>query len=117
MNSRTIFSTLALALIAGSAASAAENTHEGHAAAAPVTTSPKPITSPASGKAREAGYDGRDMMESTTAENLASVQCAQAARGLIMLDRAAAVQCTGAAAETQAPSAIQPAPQPQPHQH
>lgn len=117
MNSRTIFSTLTLALIVGSASWAAENAHEGHAAAAPVATPAMSTTLPASGKAREVGHDGRDMMESTTPENFASVQCAQAARGLIMLDRAAAVQCTGAAAETQAPSAIQPAPQPQQHQH
>ncbi len=53
---------------------------------------------PASGKAREAGFDGTELMESTSADAPLAVQCAQASRGLIVLDRATWAQCTGKSA-------------------
>ena len=50
---------------------------------------------PASGSAREAGYDGRYGMESTTTRNKLATQCAQASRGLIMMDNATWKKCGG----------------------
>ncbi len=105
-------------LVAVPVARAAEHAHEGHGATTIPAAPPGVLTTPpASGKARESGYDGNDMMESTTVENAADVQCAHAARGLVMLDRVAAAQCSGAAPAAQAPPPVQPAPQSQPAQH
>ncbi len=56
---------------------------------------PMLATPPASGKAREAGFDGTEIMESTSADASLAVQCAQASRGLIVVDRATWAQCTG----------------------
>lgn len=50
---------------------------------------------PASGKAREAGSDGRYHMESTTNRNSLAIQCAQASRGLIILDNKTWARCGG----------------------
>jgi hypothetical protein len=50
---------------------------------------------PASGRAREAGSDGRYAMEPTTTANSLATQCAQASRGLIMLDNATWESCGG----------------------
>lgn len=50
---------------------------------------------PPSGRAREAGTDGRYAMEPTTAVNSLATQCAQASRGLIMLDNATWKRCGG----------------------
>jgi uncharacterized protein involved in copper resistance len=61
-------------------------------AAAPL---PMLAAPPASGKAREAGFDGTEMMASTSADASLAVRCAQASRGLIVVDRATWVQCTG----------------------
>lgn len=80
---------------------AAESGHSQHAPAPPAQI----VAAPASGKARESGFDGNDLMESTSAENATGTQCAHAVRGLVMLDRAALAQCSGAAAPVAAPSA------------
>ncbi len=50
---------------------------------------------PASGRAREAGSDGRYAMEPTSIRTRWSEKCAQATRGLVMLDNAAWKRCGG----------------------
>lgn len=50
---------------------------------------------PESGKAREAGFDGRSLMESTRIHADLATKCAQAQRGLIHLDNAAWKKCGG----------------------
>lgn len=50
---------------------------------------------PASGKAREAGFDGRHVMESTSIEEDLRSRCAKASRGLIMLDNTEWSRCGG----------------------
>jgi len=50
---------------------------------------------PASGRAREAGSDGRYAMETTTVSNDILTKCAQATRGLVMVDNATWAQCGG----------------------
>jgi len=50
---------------------------------------------PASGKSREAGFDGRYNMEPTTALNSLATQCAQASRGMILLDNKTWARCGG----------------------
>lgn len=50
---------------------------------------------PPSGQAREAGSDGRYAMESTTVHSPLDVKCAQATRGIIMLDNATWKRCGG----------------------
>jgi len=69
---------------------------------------PMLATPPASGKAREAGFDGTELMESTSADASLAVQCAQASRGLIVVDRATWAQCTGKPATPDAPAAKAP---------
>ena len=73
------------------------------APALPMLTAP-----PASGKAREAGFDGTELMESTRADAALAVQCAQASRGLIVVDRATWAQCIGKPATPDAPAAKAP---------
>jgi hypothetical protein len=96
-------------------AQAAEQDHSGHTAmpAAPAAVTTAPAETPPSGKGREAGYDGGDMMQSTTIENPLALQCAQAGRGLVALDRATLARCgeAPAAAPAAAPTAGHP------HQH
>jgi hypothetical protein len=50
---------------------------------------------PASGKGREAGYDGRYAMESTSVNNDLQTKCANATRGLVMVDNETWAQCGG----------------------
>ena len=50
---------------------------------------------PTSGKAREGGYDGRYVMESTDVANTLSIRCAQASRGLVMMSNAEWARCGG----------------------
>lgn len=50
---------------------------------------------PPSGQAREAGSDGRYAMEPTSVRTRRSEKCAQATRGLIMLDNSAWKRCGG----------------------
>jgi hypothetical protein len=52
-------------------------------------------TMPPSGRAREAGSDGRYAMEATSVETPLEVKCAQATRGIIMLDNATWKRCGG----------------------
>jgi hypothetical protein len=73
-----------------------------HAAAATTAPALTPLTAmPASGQAREGGYDGRYVMEATDAAHSLQLRCAQASRGLVMLDNAGWEHCgarpTGAA--------------------
>jgi hypothetical protein len=63
---------------------------------------------PDSGRAREAGSDGRYAMESTTVEASLATRCAQASRGLIMLDNAGWKACGGK--PKGAPTGPKPAP-------
>jgi hypothetical protein len=50
---------------------------------------------PPSGQAREAGSDGRYVMESTSAGTGLATRCAQATRGIIMLDNNTWKACGG----------------------
>lgn len=50
---------------------------------------------PSSGHAREGGSDGRSVMESIDVTNSQATRCAQASRGLVMLDNAAWSRCGG----------------------
>ena len=50
---------------------------------------------PRSGKSREAGYDERYLMESTTVSNSIQTQCAQGSRGLVMVDNVTWSKCGG----------------------
>jgi hypothetical protein len=50
---------------------------------------------PSSGKSREAGYDDRYVMESTTVQASTATRCAQASRGLVMVDNATSAECGG----------------------
>lgn len=50
---------------------------------------------PPSGQSREAGSDGRYVMESTSANTSLSTRCAQATRGIIMLDNNTWKACGG----------------------
>lgn len=55
----------------------------------------KLATLPASGKAREAGFDSSYAMESTSVENDLATRCAHASRGLVMLDNVSWLKCGG----------------------
>lgn len=56
----------------------------------------KPLSRmPESGKGREAGFDNRTLMESTTISNSQVTQCAQGSRGLVMVDNATWSKCGG----------------------
>ena len=59
------------------------------------TASQKLVTMPASGKAREGGYDDRYVMESTDVSNALQIRCAQASRGLVMMNNAEWSRCGG----------------------
>lgn len=48
---------------------------------------------PGSGKAREAGFDGRHGMEDTGLHNSLAKRCAQASRGIIILDNKTWKRC------------------------
>ena len=48
-----------------------------------------------SGRSREAGYDSRYAMEPTSTRTRLSEKCAQATRGLVMLDNATWKRCGG----------------------
>ena len=50
---------------------------------------------PASGKAREAGSDGRYAMEPTSVNDNIRTKCAKASRGLVMVDNKTWAQCGG----------------------
>ena len=50
---------------------------------------------PTSGKAREGGYDDRYVMESTDVADALPVRCAQASRGLVMINNAEWARCGG----------------------
>lgn len=50
---------------------------------------------PASGKGREAGYDGRYAMEATSVNDDLQTKCAKASRGLVMVDNKTWEQCGG----------------------
>ncbi len=50
---------------------------------------------PPSGKAREAGSDGRYAMESTSIDDDTWTQCVKASRGLVMVDNATWAKCGG----------------------
>jgi hypothetical protein len=56
---------------------------------------PRLQTMPSSGKSREAGYDDRYVMEPTTAQASIATRCAQASRGLVMVDNATWAECGG----------------------
>jgi len=56
---------------------------------------PRRSEMPASGKAREAGSDGRYAMEATSVSDDIQTKCAQATRGLVMVDNATWAQCGG----------------------
>ncbi len=60
-----------------------------------VKTLDKLNTIPPSGRAREAGFDGRYAMEPTSAQHELATLCANGSRGLIMLDNATWDKCGG----------------------
>lgn len=49
---------------------------------------------PASGKVREAGFEGNYLMKQTTVESNIETKCALASRGIVMLDREGWKKCT-----------------------
>ena len=53
------------------------------------------MTLPASGKAREAGFDGKMVMESTGEPRSNDTLCIQGSRGLVALDRETWKKCSG----------------------
>ncbi len=98
--SKSIIGFAVLGLFGVLAVSAAEPEHEHHHDSAPSTPSKVEVpmkhqTTPESGKAREAGYRGHEMMQSTTVLSDLAVQCQQARDGLIILDRATLARCDG----------------------
>jgi hypothetical protein len=73
-----------------------EDAHQGHGVQqASHSRLQKLHKMPSSGKSREAGYDGTYRMESTSALNDTHTQCAQASRGLVMVDNATWAECGG----------------------
>lgn len=50
---------------------------------------------PLSGKAREAGFDGKSVMETTGIDHSLILKCLQANRGLIMLNETQWIECGG----------------------
>lgn len=50
---------------------------------------------PASGESREGGYDDRYVMESTDVSNVLKIRCAQASRGLVMMNNTEWSRCGG----------------------
>ncbi len=50
---------------------------------------------PASGKGREAGFDGKYAMEATSSKDTLATQCAKATRGIVMVDNATWARCGG----------------------
>jgi len=66
-----------------------------HNAPAPKPALDRLPTMPPSGAAREAGFDGKYAMESTSAFDDSATRCAQASRGLVMLDDAGWANCGG----------------------
>jgi hypothetical protein len=110
LQSMAFASLLPVAIHAG----AAEHAHE-HGAVAPAPeAAPKPTETPASGKAREAGFRGAEMMPSTTIENDLARRCEHARDGLILLDRATLAKCAPNAQPVTAPTSTPPLPH---HQH
>lgn len=120
-----IFGALCAAASAARAAEQMDHTQMGHGAVEPKVVEPAPMdhskmnldatvalpmlaVPPTSGKAREAGFDGTELMEATSADASLAVRCAQASRGLIVLDRATWAQCTGKPATPDAPAAKAP---------
>ena len=81
----------------------ADIVHEAHRHATPGTymesgvgQALKPLKAiPPSGRAREAGFDGRYGIEPTSAEYDLATLCAEGSRGLIMLDNATWARCGG----------------------
>ena len=55
----------------------------------------KLATMPVSGQAREGGYDDRYVMESTDVADVLQMRCAQASRGLVMIDNVEWSRCGG----------------------
>lgn len=101
MSRRLIHAIIAAAVVAGGAVAeesapghhgAMHNTHE---AMGGNQGAQKLEAMPASGKAREAGYDGRYIMDATGATDDMPGRCAQASRGLVMLDNAGWQRCGG----------------------
>ena len=101
--------TVIVGLMFSSVAAAAEMDHSkmdhsGHNMHGPAVTQTKSKKSgklrklsvmPPSGQAREAGSDGRYVMEPTSNRDTLANKCALAARGVIMLDNATWKRCGG----------------------
>jgi uncharacterized protein involved in copper resistance len=104
-----IFSVLVLPVSIGYAAKMDHSQHMNmdhsimqHAPAEPMSKVPvqkgqlqKLSELPASGKAREAGSDGRYAMEATSVKDDIQTKCAKASRGLVMIDNKSWAQCGG----------------------
>ena len=111
MNSKftTVFVSMFSMLLVSITSNAAEMDHSkmdhsGHDMHGPAVGQPKSGATgklknlsamPASGRAREAGSDGRYAMESTSVNSPIAVKCAQATRGIVMLDNATWKRCGG----------------------
>ena len=105
----SVFISIFMVMLATTTSNAAEMDHSkmdhsGHNMHGPAIGQPKSgatgklknlSTMPPSGRAREAGSDGRYAMESTTVDSSLEVKCAQATRGIIMLDNATWKRCGG----------------------
>lgn len=104
-----LFSVLALPVSIGYAAEMDHSQHMNmdhstmqHAPSKPMSKVPvqqgqlqKLSEMPASGKAREAGSDGRYAMEATSVTDDVQTKCAKASRGLIMIDNITWEKCGG----------------------
>ncbi len=100
---------LVLVIVVPSLSIAAKMDHSkmgnmGHGMNGPEVVQPKAVKKgrlsrlpamPSSGRSREAGYDSRYAMEPTSIKTRLSEQCAQASRGIVMLDNATWKRCGG----------------------
>lgn len=104
-----LFTVLALPVSIGYAAEMDHSQHMNmdhssmqHAPSEPISKVPvhkgqlqKLSEMPTSGKAREAGSDGRYAMEATSVNDDIQIKCAKASRGLVMIDNKTWAQCGG----------------------
>ena len=105
----TLMMTILFVMLPVSMGYAAEMDHSQHQGMDHSTMQPAPSYSgpvkkgrlqklmelPTSGKAREAGSDGRYAMEPTSVNDDIRTQCAKASRGLVMVDNKTWAKCGG----------------------
>ena len=97
---KTLFVVVTFASASNGFAQTDHSQHQQHTK--PTYTAPKvkaqPETLskiPASGKSREAGYDNRYIMETTSSKDTLLQNCAKGTRGIVMLDNKTWARCGG----------------------